>query len=179
MGPAPYLTCLPSSITHQLASAFSSSFRREQTFTDEQWKARLFNPNATTFIARDADEDGRILSSLTLLGPGTSPEHLRSELGLTSQVLCWDINGVFTLPSARRRGIAAAVMDAAKNHARGTVVSRGCGCLLKLVVYTDNGGAKAWYEKMGFKVYQDGEDQGRPTRELAMLLGTKNDTKND
>lgn len=42
--------------------------------------------------------------------------------------------------------------------------------VLTVVVYTANGGAKAWYEKMGFREYSTGEDQGRRTSKLYQVL---------
>lgn len=149
--------------------AFGSALAREQTFEDEQWRARLFKRGATIFIARINDGELCILSSITLIGPNPLSEQVKSQFGLTGQVLRWELNGVFTLPAARRRGVAAAVLDAAKHHALQEAAAQNSACLLTVVVYTDNGAAKAWYEKMGFRVYHKGEDQGRPTSELGML----------
>lgn len=104
------------------------------------------------------------------MGPESAPAELKDKFSLAGPVLQWDLNGVFTLPEARRRGIAAAVMEAAKEHAMEEAFSRDSGCMLSVVVYSDNSAAKSWYEKMGFETYKDGADKGRPTSELALLL---------
>lgn len=61
-------------------------------------------------------------------------------------------------------------MQAAKQHALEEARSRNCDCLLTVVVYTANSTAKLWYEKMGFALHEEGEDQRRPTSELVLLL---------
>ena len=116
------------------------------------------------------DAPRRILSSITLVGPVTASDELMPTLRLTAPVLQWELNGVFTLPEARRRGIAAAVLDAAKASAQNDAQSRNASCLLTVVVYTDNHAAKNWYEMMGFTVYRCGEEQARPTSELFLHL---------
>lgn len=164
------------------AAEFGSTLAREQAFDDERWRSRLLNPQARTFIARDDDDDDnddedekkrrRIISSVTLLGPSPAPEGLTSRIGpgRAAAVPRWELNGVFTLPGARRRGAAAAVVRAAQAYALGAGGGGGGGCLLTAVVYAANGGAKLWYEEMGFEAHREGEDQGRPTSELALFL---------
>lgn len=161
--------CLYDICTDMFSLAFGSTYAREQAFEDEQWRARLCRPDARTFIAREREQDPSILSSISLIGPNAVSTQLKSQLGLTGRVLSWELNGVFTLPAARRRGIAAAVITAAKKHALKEAVCKSSACLLTVVVYTDDRAAKSWYEKMGFKVYQESQDQGRPTSALAML----------
>lgn len=155
----------------QTSSAFGSTLTREQAFDDERWRSRLLNPQAKTFIARETDRSRRVLSSITLVGPESASEEQKHRLSLTGPVLQWELNGVFTLPEARRRGIAAAVMTAVKEHAIREASSKHSGCVLTVVVYTENSAAaKSWYEKMGFEALKGGEDKGRPTSELALLL---------
>lgn len=152
------------------SAAFGSSLAREQKFDDERWRSRLFNPQARTFIAREEDDRRRVLSSITLTGPNPVPEELKSKFSLAGPALQWELSGVFTLPEARRQGIAAAVMEAAMEHVLKEGEPRGSDCLLAVVVYTANDGANSWYEEMGFRAYSSGEDQGRSTSELALLL---------
>jgi hypothetical protein len=46
--------------------AFGSTYAREAAFTDDVWHNRLMNPAAATFFAQ---QDGRLLSTITILGP--------------------------------------------------------------------------------------------------------------
>lgn len=85
-------------------------------------------------------------------------------------MLHWRLNGVFTHPDARRRGIAAALMEATKRHAWDQAAARDSDGVMTVVVYTGNGAAKSWYEKMGFEQYNTSHDQGRPTSELFFPL---------
>lgn len=133
---------------------------------------------ATTFIAREltADEEiqPRILSSITLIGLGPMPNPINARFNTFDRpVLHWHVNGIFSHPEARRQGIAAALMDAAKQRALDEAEAQDGNVVLTVVVYTGNGAAKSWYEKMGFKEYHTGEDQGRPISKLFMILPSR------
>ena len=85
----------------------------------------------------------------------------------------WHVTGVFTLPEARRQGIANAVMTAGTQFAVHAAAAQGKDCLLTVDVYTDNASAKLHYEKAGFAVFSEGQDNGRPTAELALFVSTR------
>lgn len=85
-------------------------------------------------------------------------------------VLHWQLNGIFTHPEARRLGIARTVMEAVREHATKEADSVDNDVAMTVIVYTENGAAKSWYEQMGFKEFNTGEDQTGPTSELVLLL---------
>lgn len=113
------------------------------------------------------DETRQILSSVTLFVSHDVPNELKSTL--RGPVSRWDLNGVFTLPEARRQGIAAATMAAAKQYAEREASFQGKDCLLTAVVYAANLTAKSYYENEGFAEYKRSQDQGRATCELALV----------
>lgn len=93
--------------------AFSSTYEREKSFDDETWLSRLTNPSATTFIA---NQSNRIVSTLTVIeNLPQAPEDISplgnpwiavsEESSLPPKVLHSRINGMFTLPEARREGL--------------------------------------------------------------------------
>lgn len=78
------------------------------------------------------EADGRVVGNVTLTRADGSGNQ-------------WIISNVAVLPAFRRQGIARAMVEAAVQHAR----VRGGGRVL-LQVRTDNDGAKALYEQLGF-----------------------------
>ncbi|PSR81610.1 hypothetical protein BD289DRAFT_34958 [Coniella lustricola] len=106
-------------------------------FDDQRRRSRLLKPQAATFVAQDQQHD-----------------ELMPTLRLTAPALQWQLNGVFTLPEAWRRGIAAAVMAIAEASAITTAQSCSTSCLLTAVIYTESRAAKRWYEQMGFTAYK-------------------------
>jgi GNAT superfamily N-acetyltransferase len=105
------------------------------------------------FVALAAD--GRILSSVTLIGPLPEAE---GDGGVWSggaqeagqQPLQWAVNGVWTLPAARRRGISLALLATARTWAAGEAATRSRDCLLTVIAYEANPAAVAFYVKAGF-----------------------------
>jgi GNAT superfamily N-acetyltransferase len=63
----------------------------------------------------------------------------------------WHVNAVFTLPEARRKGVAAAVMAAAKQFACEQADARNRDFFLVATLLTANLGSKIFYEKLGFE----------------------------
>jgi GNAT superfamily N-acetyltransferase len=109
-----------------------------------------------------------VLSSVTLIGPSAVPLEIPGVLPDSAE--CWAVNGVWTLPGARRRGIGRETAQAAMRYAAGQAAAKGKDCLLTTVVYADNTGAGVYYEKLGFVAYREGLDGDRPTCELALLI---------
>lgn len=135
-------------------TAFSSTYAREIAFDDERWEERLYNPDARTFVAVDA-EHRRVLSSVTLIGPRPVPEDIQcASLSTTSgePPLHWQINAVYTAPEARRRGIGMAVITAAVRLAIEQAAGQGRGCLLTILTDEVNTMAMGLYQKAGFAV---------------------------
>jgi ribosomal protein S18 acetylase RimI-like enzyme len=66
--------------------------------------------------------------------------------------MSWHVTGVFTLPEARRKGIASALMAAAKRFAWEQAEAQNRGCVLVVTVLTTNPDAKLLYEKLGFEI---------------------------
>jgi ribosomal protein S18 acetylase RimI-like enzyme len=73
--------------------------------------------------------------------------------------MSWHVNGVFTLPEARRKGVASAVMAAAKRCVAKEAAAQKRHFRLVLTVLTANQDAKLVYEKLGFKVESITEDE--------------------
>ncbi|TLD14863.1 hypothetical protein PspLS_10887, partial [Pyricularia sp. CBS 133598] len=129
--------------------AFSSTFEREPAFGGAEWLTRLHNPAATTFIARRDDIDAadtaqvKVLSTLTLL-------RVVQGKGDIENTALWEVNAVFTLPEARRRGIAVALLKEALCWARKSAEAEGRLCVVAVGVYFTNKTATALYRAAGF-----------------------------
>lgn len=140
-------------------AAFSSTFAREAAFGDAEWLARLHNPAATTFIARHHNIDpgeaaqSKVLSSLTLVRVVQGEDEV-------DDTALWKVNAVFTLPNARRRGIAATLLKEAMCWARKSAKAEGRLCAVAVGVYQTNTAAAALYRTVGFSDVgmADGED---------------------
>ncbi|TLS26571.1 hypothetical protein PpBr36_05119 [Pyricularia pennisetigena] len=129
--------------------AFSSTFDRESAFGNAEWLARLHNPAATTFIARRDDTNAaesahfKVLSSLTLL-------RVVKGGGDDDSTALWEVNAVFTLPDARRRGIATALLKEAMCWARKSAEAEERLCVVAVDVYLANTTAARLYRTIGF-----------------------------
>lgn len=77
----------------------------------------------------------------------------------SSPALIFGIYGLWTIPTARRRGIALAVLEETKIQARRIAQARGGVCLLEVEAYDQNLGAIELYQKAGF-VASTGENRG-------------------
>lgn len=100
--------------------------------------ARLANDESVIFLARDAD--GSALG-FTQLYPCFSSVSARQ---------LWILNDLFVSQTARRRGVAKALLQRAREHGRETGVVR-----LTLQTARDNAQAQALYESLGW-VRQEG-----------------------
>jgi len=161
--------------------AFASTYLRESKETDQFWQMRLANPKALHFIAVRPDCDRTSSSNwfgmVVLLGPteenGVDNIHVNASPWLSldqSQgkgsempecaekgrdrkgIVYFHLNGTYTVPSARRRGMGAALFQAALQHAE--KVCRqvdGEELVCTLYVDADNGPAVKLYEHHGFR----------------------------
>ncbi|TPX17458.1 uncharacterized protein E0L32_003101 [Thyridium curvatum] len=152
--------------TSQLLSAFGSTLARELAFDDSVWLSRLANPVNAFFVAvRDTPENSRdILSSVCVRGPLPPPEDDEGYLPMVlrkpskeysdkEDPLLFMINGIWTLPEARRMGVALALNEAAKEHALSETRARGRSeCVLTVEAYLSNLPAVSFYQRAGYSV---------------------------
>ncbi|RKU45237.1 hypothetical protein DL546_002704 [Coniochaeta pulveracea] len=141
-----YLTCYkPFRLLalQQSPDAFGSTYARESALDDDAWTSRILKPTVTTFVALSESDKSqrRIVSSLTLVA---------SENNDLQGLMRWDINAVYTLPEARRRGIASALIAAAQRYVTAEANARGRHRVLTAVVLSTNAEAQSLYEKLGF-----------------------------
>ena len=128
-------------------TAFTSTYAEWSAFEDQAWVKKLTNPRATTFLAiRNVGEAKQVLSSLTLFA------FERNKQPDSPDPMAWYLNGVFTLPEARRQGVSSAVMAAAKQFAREQPGAPRRKFSFVADVLAANPEAKSFYEKMGFKI---------------------------
>ncbi|MGH8214537.1 MAG: GNAT family N-acetyltransferase [Rhodanobacteraceae bacterium] len=97
--------------------------------------ARAEGGQSEIFLARDA-ESGEVLG-FTQLYPSFSSVSMRR---------VWVLNDLFVAPGARRRGVARALMEAARAFARASGALR-----LVLETAEDNRSAQALYESLGYR----------------------------
>jgi ribosomal protein S18 acetylase RimI-like enzyme len=95
--------------------------------------ARLRRGESVIFLARDA---ARAALGFTQLYPTFSSVAARR---------VWILNDLFVAPTARQRGVARALMEAARLHAIETGALR-----LELETANDNHAAQALYESLGY-----------------------------
>lgn len=152
--------------TSQLLSAFGSTLARELAFDDSVWLSRLANPVNAFFVAvRDTPENSRdILSSVCVRGPLPPPEDDEGYLPMVlrkpskeysdkEDPLLFMINGIWTLPEARRMGVALALNEAAKEHALSKTRAQGRSeCVLTVEAYLSNLPAVSFYQRAGYSV---------------------------
>ena len=69
--------------------------------------------------------------------------------------ITFGIYGLWTLPTARRRGIARALLEEVMGVTRNVARLRGSDCQLEVEAYKQNEGALQLYRSAGFEVYQD------------------------
>ncbi|TDJ31648.1 MAG: GNAT family N-acetyltransferase [Gammaproteobacteria bacterium] len=102
---------------------------------EEFLRARLANDESVVFLAQD--DDGNAIG-FTQLYPAFSSVRLRS---------MWILNDLYVTPSARRQGVAVALMHQARQHAIETAAGG-----LELQTGEDNAAAQALYRDEGWKL---------------------------
>ncbi|RDW88943.1 hypothetical protein BP6252_00975 [Coleophoma cylindrospora] len=159
--------------------AFLSTYEREKEFTDDIWLGRLTNPSATTFVAHEA---GRLISTLTIISNlPHAPEEL-SPLGnpwiatnkdarlVPSNLLHSRINGLFTLPEARRKGLGQKLIERGIAFAADEARAAKKDFVVSIAVEADNKPAKKLYEGCGFVVIKEEAHMCRGTPQSVFLL---------
>ncbi|KAK4223554.1 hypothetical protein QBC38DRAFT_459252 [Podospora fimiseda] len=137
--------------------AFLTTHSTASSFLQSTWESRLLNPLGRTFFATNSETNkSEILSSLTLWR--NAPNSIN-----------WEITALYTLPSARRQGIAAALIKSAEDYAVQQMRSEAEGepereefCILSLAVRKKgNNVAKVtkFYEKVGFFIVGSENEQ--------------------
>ena len=90
--------------------------------SDEAWRKSLFDLCTRTIVAIHADTRD-ILSSVTIIRELSVPSDVIAQLKVNAaqvgneDVLHWVINGVYTIPNARRRGTGQRLMEEALKFA--------------------------------------------------------------
>ncbi|KAI0154497.1 hypothetical protein GGR52DRAFT_464958 [Hypoxylon sp. FL1284] len=150
--------------------AFGSTYEREINFTDADWLGRIKNPVAKTFVAV-RPHDGRVLSATSLIGPlpsadpASNPFQVSTEMrhgadhprcGEASAAASFQLTGVYTIPDARGRGIAKALVKAVIEQAVQETSQQGKELALSVVVYSSNHAAITFYESCGFVADAEG-----------------------
>lgn len=143
----------------------------------------MLDPASNTFVAirgtgigtdigGDENERVIILSMLCLRGPFPMTDESRlvealrqsgwGDLAHTGKqpLLRWEVYSVFTDPGARRRGVGAAVLAAAMQHALAESIKVDADCVLVLGILGHDGGVRSFYEKAGFRVLGEDEEGG-------------------
>ncbi len=110
--------------------AFRTSYDEAAAQGEAGWRQRL--AGGATFLAELGDEP--VGSVSCWVGGSGSPEHVA------------DLGAMWVAPSARRSGVGEALVRAAVGEAR----AQGRR-VLRLEVVSDNDGARALYERMGFR----------------------------
>lgn len=111
-----------------------SDIAKARAFLEE----RLVNDESVIFLARDGDGSALGFTQLYPCFSSVSARRL------------WILNDLFVSPNARRRGVARALLERAREHGLHTGVVR-----LTLQTAHDNAQAQALYESLGW-VRQDG-----------------------
>lgn len=140
---------------------FGSTYEREVQFTDDIWRSRVLQPSAKTIVATETGETGDILSSITIVRDLPVESLVQERLGFdrddpsTKPTLHWTVNGVYTAPQARRKGVMRALISKALEFGFDVALSEGRSCLVTVLAMKDNTAAIKLYEQAGFKLVHD------------------------
>ncbi|KAF2199409.1 hypothetical protein GQ43DRAFT_117561 [Delitschia confertaspora ATCC 74209] len=143
--------------------AYSPSSSRENAFTQSDWDTRLRNPQSFTFVAlKDKGSKSPLTTEAESVGEElwigmivlvilTDTENGGSnEFSSKPRSLDCELAGLFVEPSARRLGIAKALIEAAILYGRRVAYEKGIPSLFKLTTRTSNVAALNLYTDMGF-----------------------------
>ncbi|KAI1770905.1 hypothetical protein F4818DRAFT_225197 [Hypoxylon cercidicola] len=130
--------------------AFGSTYEREINFTDTVWLGRIKNPLAKAFVAV-CPGDKRVLSATSLIGPLSNADPVSNPSQASAEMrdggdqpyvhgeaspASFPIAGVYTIPEARGRGAAKALVKAATEQAIDEPDQQGKQLVLSVVVYS-------------------------------------------
>lgn len=102
---------------------------------------------AREFLAeRFRHHESMLLLALDASGTGLGFTQLYPLFSSVRMVRTWLLNDLFVTPGARRQGVAAALLDAAEDHARALSAAS-----LSLSTALDNVAAQALYESRGWQ----------------------------
>ncbi len=110
--------------------AFGTTFAEDEVRPLAEWRTRLENADAATFLASDHDRDVGIAVGF----------------GPPGQSALATLNAMWVAPEARGLGLGRALVDAVIDWARGAGYQR-----LLLEVATENAPAVSLYARMGFE----------------------------
>jgi GNAT superfamily N-acetyltransferase len=112
-------------------NAFGSTYAREATFADADWRGRLERPTAVTYLADHTDfADGPV---------GIAGGYVNPETGLPELVAMW------VRPDARGRGVGVELVETVVTWAKSLGTDR-----IQLWVAEVNPAALKLYERCGF-----------------------------
>ena len=156
---APYYRRGQADINSLCWIAFSSTYEREINMTDGDWVRRVASHLATTFVVVDG-RDRTVLSAATLRGPLPAPSGLVTNKAIDSGgALFWSIAAVYTLPEARKKGLARRVLNRVLQVAKERGDVQGANTVITLGVLKGSVGARALYESCGFSMYNENEEE--------------------
>jgi GNAT superfamily N-acetyltransferase len=161
-------------------NSFSSTYAREVNFTEHDWKGRLQNPAANTFIAIGPSEGeiegshgdhlltGTWVGMVVLVGPfGRFDERKRAE-----RYFDFELCGMFVLPYAQGTGFGKALVTSAVDHAKILGHEHEVKEIsITLSVSVGNIQAMSLYQRMGFVVVNGDPDVDEVTMKLRITLG--------
>ncbi|KAH6678355.1 hypothetical protein B0J14DRAFT_559494 [Halenospora varia] len=156
---------------------FGSTYERETAFMDEIWYNRLSNPQAFTFVTMLGE---KVVGTLTIVGP--LPFSVEESAPLSNpwnsldgkpppepSYSHWRVNGMFTLPEVRGKGIAKILMEKGIAIGREEAAESGKEFVMSIVVDADNVAAKTLYERSGFITIKE-EPRSLGSTRTALLM---------
>lgn len=161
--------------------AFASTYAREADFPDQVWYDRLANPRAATFLAL---QDNAVIGTVTVIGPLpfgvdklmplANPWVMASGEDANKQPTTahFRVNGMFTLPEMRGRGVGKKILQEALKYAAHEATALGREFVGSIVVESYNEPARRLYDKCGFvAIKEEAHGDGDAIAVLMKLSG--------
>jgi GNAT superfamily N-acetyltransferase len=146
-------------------SCFLSTYERELSLSEDEWRARLDSNEKATFTARatsdEDDTDGRWVGTITILGPQTitqSMSEFPEEITPREPMSIYMIVGMWIHPDHRQKGIGKRLVGACFEwvlQRRSGVEKAENVAWVVLQVGANNVTARKLYEAMGFVEVED------------------------